>query len=1077
MNKMKSHIAGWGAFVATCIAAISPANARTIVVDCRGGGDFATIQAAADVAQPGDEVIVSPGVYREEVRVAASGRKGAPIVFRSATRGGAVIKGSDVWTNEWQPLPGSEGCFESEIDAARFKGRVNPYVTTISISGSDKSRPARPVAGADESTFAPRTLGQIFVGGEQLTEVTSLASLRRSSGTWMVSYDGRKVWIHPQRSDFVSSRQEVEWSVRSRVFHAQRRGFRYIVLDGFVVEHGANQGPFPQIGLVDTRSGMDWTIQNCVIRHAKTIGLSIGGETWDAAKIADVPEQDRRLMTGSGHLVRNCVVSDCGAAGIAGWQPGMSYIVNNVLERNNRGCYGWPEKYWGETAAIKLHISKCVIAGNVIRDNDATGIWLDTGFDKSRVTGNIIVNNRRYGVMLESAYANALIDNNVIAMTRPWDSFDAGDGVYSHNGSCITVAHNLVFGCAGAGVRFRTLWGKLQDGRAYETSTNSFVGNIFCLNSGGDLVIACTNSTSRGVVSDYNVYFGNTYLAERAPTYPFRFANYNIGGETWTGLHARVSAAAGTNAMPFAAWRAMGNPATLPQWRVVQGMDEHSFAGALQKLDLAAQEMTLTWSCPAEACAIAVPPVPGIDRDYLGNPYPEAGGTARPGPFQDTSLLSTNVAQFSIAPAAFPAGDEGQAKMAAKEVVLREGLGGFIEKCASGAPVTVAYLGGSITEMDGWRRLTTEWLRKQFPKAQVKEVAAAIGGTGSDLGVFRLGHDALDHDPDLLFVEFATNDRGRDAKSIIRQMEGIVRQTWAKNAKTDIVFVYTITDRTAPEYAKGGTQQTVGFMEKVAEHYGIPSVDFGYRVLDELNAGRLVMTMNELETAVPKETPQRDKVLAEKLAKEGKILFAKDGVHPALPGHGVYLKSVQNLFAKAMGKKAADHAKKLAEKPLDAQNLEHAKMVPIVPEMLKGEWTKSEEMNKRHSFVSRMNEIWETKTPGSKLVFAFDGTSCRIYDLLGPDGGQVWVTVDGKRSAYPLARFDSYCTYHRTATLFVYDGKPGRHTVEIELDSKQPSRQPVAFRLKDPETELKGPKYNGTRFWPAKILIVGDLCE
>ena len=117
------------------------------------------------------------------------------------------------------------------------------------------------------------------------------------------------------------------------------------------------------------------------------------------------------------------------------------------------------------------------------------------------------------------------------------------------------------------------------------------------------------------------------------------------------------------------------------------------------------------------------------------------------------------------------------------------------------------------------------------------------------------------------------------------------------------------------------------------------------------------------------------------------------------------------------------------------------------------------------------------KTPGSKLVFAFNGTSCRIYDLLGPDGGQVWVTVDGNRSAYPLARFDCYCTYHRTATLFVYDGKPGRHTVEIELDSKQPSRQAVASRLKDPKTELAEPKYNGTRFWPAKILIVGDLCE
>lgn len=440
----------------------------------------------------------------------------------------------------------------------------------------------------------------------------------------------------------------------------------------------------------------------------------------------------------------------------------------------------------------------------------------------------------------------------------------------------------------------------------------------------------------------------------------------------------------------------------------------------------------------------------------------------------------TKQLSFALAAAAFalalPAADRGRSDTAAREVALRDGIGVFTAKAESGAPVTVAYLGGSITEMNGWRNLTTEWLRKEFPKTQVKEIAAAIGGTGSDLGVFRVGHDALRHSPDLLFVEFATNDRGKSSETIVRQIEGIVRQTWAKDAGTDIVFVYTITHHAVPEYAKGGTQPTVEAMEKVAARYGIPSVDFGYRVMDELDAGRLVMSMKEIETAVPKETPERDKVLAEKLAKEGKILFAKDGVHPAMPGHGLYLKSVQNLFAKAKGMKAADHAKKMEGAPLDRMNLENAKMVSLVPAMLKGEWTKSAEMNKDARFVSRMDEIWETKTPGSKLCFTFNGSHCRIYDLLGPDGGQVWVTVDGKRSAKSVARFDSYCTYHRMANLPVYDGKPGRHTVEIELDSAQPDRQSVAFRLKDPKTELAGPKYNGTRFWPAKIMVVGDVC-
>lgn len=412
-----------------------------------------------------------------------------------------------------------------------------------------------------------------------------------------------------------------------------------------------------------------------------------------------------------------------------------------------------------------------------------------------------------------------------------------------------------------------------------------------------------------------------------------------------------------------------------------------------------------------------------------------------------------------------------------KEAVVREGMGHFIAKAAKGQPVTVAYLGGSITAMNGWRTLTTEWLGKEYPQAKVKEIHASIGGTGSDLGVFRLQHDALRHNPDLLFVEFATNDGSRPADAIIRQMEGIVRQTWAKDPKTDIIFAYTFTQGAVKAYQNGDVQSSVKAMERVAAHYGIPSVNFGYRVMDEITAGRLVVSMKVAATAVPKETPKLDQKIAAELAKEGKILFSKDGVHPAMPGHEFYLKSVQNLFAQAKGKEPADHARKMAADPLDARHLQNAKMVDITQKMLTGTWTKPERMNKNKVFVKRVDEVWETLEPGAKLSFTFNGSHCRIYDIVGPNGGQVWITVDGKRSKKPLPRFDGHCTYHRMLNFPVFDGEAGRHTVEIEVDAEQPDRQPVAFRLKNPKKELAGPKYTGTGFWPCKILVVGDICE
>lgn len=63
-------------------------------------------------------------------------------------------------------------------------------------------------------------------------------------------------------------------------------------------------------------------------------------------------------------------------------------------------------------------------------------------------------------------------------------------------------------------------------------------------------------------------------------------------------------------------------------------------------------------------------------------------------------------------------------------------------------------------------------------------------------------------------------------------------------------------------------------------------------------------------------------------------------------------------------------------------------------------------------------------------------------------------------------------SYYRTTVLYVYGDVSGvvkLHTVEIELDSEQPSRAAIA------ESSTNPAKYNGTKWYPGRILIVGDL--
>jgi len=426
----------------------------------------------------------------------------------------------------------------------------------------------------------------------------------------------------------------------------------------------------------------------------------------------------------------------------------------------------------------------------------------------------------------------------------------------------------------------------------------------------------------------------------------------------------------------------------------------------------------------------------------------------------------------------------------AVEATPRKGVGNFLAKVRAGKPVTVAYLGGSITAQGdnktakgGWRVKTTKWLRDTYPQSKITEVHAAIGGTGSNLGVFRVGHDALRHDPDLLFVEFACNDGGNggNPQSIWRSMEGIVRQTWKRNPRTDIVFTYTITTQMTNTYSTGFRPRAAGADDMLADHYGIPSIDFGPRVWKAVAENKLMMTGKEIETAVPKDDPEHDKKVREMLAKDPRILFSNDGVHPRDEGHDFYLASIKAGFAAMQDLPPVDHGKLLA-KPFVDDNLENAKLVDLKPYMLSGDWTTLPCGAKKYDglkhFSNRFGDtIYIARKPGSKLSFKFKGTQCQIYDLLGPDCAQLWITFDGKRRARPVPRFDSYCTYYRLSSLGVGEDKDGVHTVEIEIDDKQPSRQPVAFRLKNPDVELKGEKFDGTSWIVGKIMLVGDIVE
>jgi len=410
------------------------------------------------------------------------------------------------------------------------------------------------------------------------------------------------------------------------------------------------------------------------------------------------------------------------------------------------------------------------------------------------------------------------------------------------------------------------------------------------------------------------------------------------------------------------------------------------------------------------------------------------------------------------------AADQEYPLVDAKEVRARGGLPNFFLKAQNtGSELKVGYLGGSITAQNGWRVQTLAHFKKAYPQSTFTEINAAIGGTGSDLGVFRVQQDVLSKGPDLLFVEFAVNDGGADPQRIIRCMEGIVRQTWKANPKTDICFVYTLTEALSPAMLEGKLQRSASAMEKAADFYGIPTIALGMEVAKLAKVGKLLW-----KAPLPKTD-------ADKVALGDKFVFAADGVHPHdSTGQVLYTQAiVRSLPALAIANNSpTTHVSTLA---LDPANYERATLVSITATKLSDGLMPADMKTADYAkaWANRLPAMVRLTQPGQSIEFKFKGTHCAVYDIIGPAGGKVAVTLDGGKP-FSVQRIDAYCTYSRLASFVVGTNLPeGVHTVRLELLADPIDKAAVLAKNKNKidKPERFAPLY----FFPGALLIQGEL--
>lgn len=169
-----------------------------------------------------------------------------------------------------------------------------------------------------------------------------------------------------------------------------------------------------------------------------------------------------------------------------------------------------------------------------------------------------------------------------------------------------------------------------------------------------------------------------------------------------------------------------------------------------------------------------------------------------------------------------------------------------LNRAKNGENLTVAYIGGSITEGynagtdENFAKIATEWLDGQFPDSQITAVNAGISGTPSVLGNVRLERDVLACDPDIVFVEFAVNDG--NAQVYKDSYESLVRTLLSQEKEIAVVLLFTV-------IKSGHTCQP--HMSQVGELYGLPMISLPDSLGVELAEGRMTWEDYSMDESHP----------------------------------------------------------------------------------------------------------------------------------------------------------------------------------------------------------------------------------
>lgn len=354
-----------------------------------------------------------------------------------------------------------------------------------------------------------------------------------------------------------------------------------------------------------------------------------------------------------------------------------------------------------------------------------------------------------------------------------------------------------------------------------------------------------------------------------------------------------------------------------------------------------------------------------------------------------------------------------------------------VEKAKNGEDVTVAFIGGSITQGAGAVPVNTEcYACKTFlgfsdmyasDHSRMHYVKAGIGGTSSELGVVRYERDVLQNGkvrPDIVIVEYAVNDEGDETGGDC--YEGLVRKILLSPERPAVILLFSV-------FANDFNLQDR--LIPIGKAYSLP----------------MISIKNALSSQFSPKTSKKSVIT--------KAMFFSDMFHPANTGHTLMADCIIHFFDEAVRLRNKDREDILVPLPVrsdEFQDVHYAgrsEAMIIMKDLLNGSFsgcdqdTQMAEMNMSEEPVPTFMDNWMHAAGNEPFRFRI---KCRILIILAKDSGscefgKAEVRVDGKmvRVIDPL----KVGWTHNNAFLVIRENVTREHTVMIEMNKEDTGKK------------------------------------